>query len=83
MIDKQANLIVVQQYTIICLFFVFLASTQRGYMHNPYTIVSEVFDWYKFEESLDKDLFYNVYYIDKVSFRKLVSDIIPNLRKKI
>ena len=83
MIDEQANPIIVQQYTIICLFFLFLASTQRGCMRNPYTIVSEVFDWFKFEESLDKDLFYNIHRIDKVSFCKLVWDILPNLRKKI
>lgn len=74
--------IVVKQYTIMCLFFLFLASTQRGCMHHPYNIVTEVFDWFKFEESLDKDLFYNVHRMGKASFRKLVSDIQPNLRNK-
>ena len=44
MIGEQINPMVVQQYTIICLLFIFLASTQRVCMCNPYTIVNEVFD---------------------------------------
>lgn len=74
--------IIVKQCTILCLFFLFLASTQRGCMHHHCNIVTEVFDWFKFEESLDKDLFCNVHRMDKASVRKLVSDKQPNLRKK-
>ena len=37
MLAEHVNPIVVRQYTIICLFFIFLASTQRGCMCDPYT----------------------------------------------
>ena len=79
---EHVNLIVVQQHAMLCLFFLSLVSTQRGYMHDPYTIVIEVFDWVTFEENLDKELFYNVHRMDKSSFRKFAYDLQSNLRNK-
>ena len=82
MYGENVNPIVVQQYTLLCLFFLFLVSTQRGCMYDPYTIVYEIFNWQEFEESLDKDLFYNVHRMDKQAFYRLLDDILPKLRKK-
>ena len=74
--------ILARQYMLICLFFLFIASTQRGCTCNPHEVVKRAFNWYLFEESLDKHLFHNIHRMDKDSFHILVRDIMPNLSKK-
>ena len=57
-------------------------STQRGFSCEWYNVVKDVFSWSAFENSLDKDLFYDVYRMNKTSFNKLLKHISPQLREK-
>jgi len=74
--------IAVQQCKLLCFCFLFFLSTQRGYSYDPYNVVKDVFSWFAFENSLDKDLFYNVHRMDKTSFCKLLEYVSPQLGKK-
>ena len=80
--NPTSHLLLARQYMIFCLFFLFLASTQRGITYNPYEIVKSAFDWSSFEKSLEQDLFYNVHRMDRPSFYVLLRQIGPNLAKK-
>ena len=60
--------ITMQQCKLLYFCFLFFLSTQRGYSYDPYNVVKDVFSWFAFENSLDKDLFCNVHRMDKISF---------------
>ena len=77
-----SNPIVIRQYFLFCLVFLFIASTTARNEYASHVKENDRFNWVEFESSLDDQLFCNVHRMDKNSFYQLLSDIMPALNRK-
>ena len=61
--------------------FLFLSSS-NALSRDPWTVAREIFHWSNFEISLDDELFCNAHRMDKISFCRLLNEIVPSLKSK-